>query len=134
MRTTMKLGMSAVALAVIAACSTLPDRVDTLEQARLSVRTVERDELAAETGSTEIEKAHSALAEADEAYRDKKSLELITHKAYVAQRYADIAKERIAEGRAKQDIARAETQRNEVVLQARTREAEAAERQANAAQ
>jgi outer membrane protein OmpA-like peptidoglycan-associated protein len=134
MRTMTKLGFSAIALAVMAACSSLPDRVDTLEQARLAVRSVERDELASETAASELEKARNALAEADEAYRERESLELITHKAYVAQRYADIAKERINEGRAKQQIAQGETQRNEVLLQARTREADAAEHQASAAE
>jgi outer membrane protein OmpA-like peptidoglycan-associated protein len=134
MRTGTKWSICATGLAALAACSSLPDRVDTLEQARLAVRSVERDDLASETAASELKAARNALAEADEAYRDRKSLDLITHKAYVAQRNADIAKERIAEGRAKQEIAHAEAMRNEVLLQARTREADVASRAARAAE
>ncbi|HEX5049236.1 MAG TPA: OmpA family protein [Gammaproteobacteria bacterium] len=137
MSTKTKLSICAVGLAAIAACSHLPDKVDTLEQARISLRNVERDELASEMASSEIASARSALAEADEAYRDKDSLDFITHKAYVAQRYTDIAKERIAEGRAKQQIAQGESRRNQIVLQARAQQAEseaqAAERRAQEA-
>src|ERR1044072_5003855 len=112
MDTRIKLSICVAGLTVFAACSHLPDQVDTLEQARNSLRTVERDELASEMASSEISSARNALAEADAAYRDHESLELITHKAYVAQRYTDIAKERIAEGRAKQEIAQGEATRN----------------------
>ncbi|HET7132722.1 MAG TPA: OmpA family protein [Gammaproteobacteria bacterium] len=129
-----RLILCASGLAAFAACSHLPDRVDTLEQARTSVRTVEQDPLAAETASTEIQSAHAALDDADQAYRDHESLELITHKAYMAQRYADIAKERIAEGRAKKEIADAEALRNKVLLEARTREAQKATQDAQTAQ
>jgi len=119
-----KLSICLAGVAALAACSHLPDKVDTLEQARIAVRNVERDELASEMASSEINSARNALAEADQAYRDKDDLDLITHKAYVAQRYADIAKQRIAEGRAKQVIAQGEATRNQVVLQARAAEAE----------
>jgi outer membrane protein OmpA-like peptidoglycan-associated protein len=129
-----RLILCASGLAAFAACSHLPDRVDTLEQARTSVRTVEQDPLAAETASTEIQSAHAALDDADQAYRDHESLELITHKAYMAQRYADIAKERIAEGRAKKEIADAEGVRTKVLLEARTREAQKATQDAQTAQ
>lgn len=130
MKTKMKLSVCAAGLAAIAGCSHLPDQVDTLEQARISLRNVERDDLASEMASSEISSARNALAEADQAYRDKESLDLITHKAYVAQRYTDIAKERIAEGRAKQEIAKGESTRNQVVLQARAQQAESAAQQA----
>ena len=133
METKTKFTLCATGLVALAACSSLPDRVDTLEQARIAVRTVERDPLASETASSEIQSAHAALDAADKAYEDRESLDLITHEAYIAQRYADIAKERIAEGRAKQQIAEGETERNKVLLEARTREANQATQQANEA-
>ena len=126
MHTRIRLSICAIGLAAITACSHLPGRVDTLEQARAAVRTVERDDLASDMASSEISSARNALAQADQAYRDHESLDLITHKAYVAQRYADIAHERIAEGRAKQEIAQAESARNQARLQARTEQAESA--------
>jgi outer membrane protein OmpA-like peptidoglycan-associated protein len=112
------------AIAALCGCSGLPDRVDTLEQARSEVRSLEQDPLANETASRELAAARKAIQEADDAYDDKESLELVEHKAYVAQRYADISKQRIAEGHAKQQIASGELERNRVTLEAREREAE----------
>jgi outer membrane protein OmpA-like peptidoglycan-associated protein len=118
------------ALVVLGACSTLPDRVDTLERARSVVRSVEQDDLASAVAANELAAAREAIAQADEAYAEHRSIELIEHKAYVAQRYAEISKERIATARAKEQIASAEAERNAVVLRARTREAEIAAAQA----
>jgi outer membrane protein OmpA-like peptidoglycan-associated protein len=128
-----KTGIVVGTLFVLSGCSSLPDRVDTLEQARASVRTMEQDDLASEVASRELAAARDAIAEADAAYKEREPLELIEHKAYVAQRYADISQERLAEAHAKEQIARGEAERNEVRLQSRTREAEAAEREARAA-
>jgi outer membrane protein OmpA-like peptidoglycan-associated protein len=125
---TIRMGLLAAAIGgAMCACSGLPDRVDTLERARTDVRTLERDELASQVASQELAAARSAIAEADEAYEDKQKIEVIEHKAYVAQRYADISKQRIAEGHAKEQLAQGEAERNRVLLAARTREAEAAE-------
>jgi outer membrane protein OmpA-like peptidoglycan-associated protein len=133
MNTFEKSGIVAAVLLALAGCSSLPDRVDSLEQARTSVRTLEQDDLASEVASTELAAARDAIAAADAAYKDRQPLELVEHKAYVAQRYADISKERISEAHAKEQIARGEAERNQVLLQSRTREAEAAEREARAA-
>jgi outer membrane protein OmpA-like peptidoglycan-associated protein len=108
-------------------CSSLPERVETLEQARSDVRTLEQDPLASESASTQLSAAREAIQEADKAYEDRESLELIEHKAYVAQRNADIAEQRIAQAHAKQQIASSETDRNRVLLESREREATALE-------
>jgi outer membrane protein OmpA-like peptidoglycan-associated protein len=124
-RTTLLAG----AIATICACSSLPDRVDTLEQARADVRRLEQDRLASEVASNELAAARRAIQEADDAYEDKQPIELIEHKAYVAQRYADISEQRIEEGHAKQQLADGELERNRVLLAAREREAAALEEQ-----
>jgi outer membrane protein OmpA-like peptidoglycan-associated protein len=125
MDTRIRTGLLATALAAIYGCSSLPDRVDSLEQARADVRRLEQDQLASEVASTELAAAHNAIEEADDAYENKEPIEIIEHKAYVAQRYADISKQRIAEGHAKQQIAEGELERNRVLLAAREREADA---------
>jgi outer membrane protein OmpA-like peptidoglycan-associated protein len=120
--------LSAVATAVVG-CSGLPDRVDSLEQARSEVQNVERQPLAGRVAGTELAAAHDALAAADRAYEDKESLTYIEHQAYVAQRYADIAGERIAEASAREEVERAEAERNRIIADARSRQAAAAERE-----
>jgi outer membrane protein OmpA-like peptidoglycan-associated protein len=124
MNTRIEMGLLASALAVICGCSSLPDRVDSLEQARADVRRLEQDQLASEVAATELSSARQAIEQADDAYENKEPLEIVEHKAYVAQRYADISKQRIAEGHAKEQIAAGELERNRVLLAAREREAD----------
>jgi outer membrane protein OmpA-like peptidoglycan-associated protein len=114
-------------------CARLPDRVATLEQARESIATLEREPLAGRVAATEVAAAREALAEADEAYEERDPLELIEHHAYVAQRYADISNELVAEARAREEVERGEAERNRIIAVAREREAEAAARQAEIA-
>jgi outer membrane protein OmpA-like peptidoglycan-associated protein len=116
----------------LAACGGLPERVDSLEQARQSVRTVEQERMASQVAGEQLQAAREALAEADEAYEEGESLEYIEHKAYVAQRYADISREIVAEAQGRQEISTSEAERNRVIAEARTREAEARAREATA--
>jgi outer membrane protein OmpA-like peptidoglycan-associated protein len=120
-------------LAGLAACAGLPDRIDSLEQARQSIDTVERDPLAGQVAARELTAARDALASADEAYEERESLETIEHRAYVAQRYADISRELVAEATAREEVERGEAERNRIIADAREREAEAATRQAREA-
>ncbi len=125
MNTSIRTGLLASAIAAICGCSSLPDRVDSLEQARADVRRLEQDQLASQVAATELSSARKAIEQADDAYEDKEPLEIVEHKAYVAQRYADISEQRIAEGHAKEQIAQGELERNRVLLEAREREADA---------
>lgn len=122
-----------VAVLTLGGCARLPDRVATLEQARESIATLEREPLAGRVAATEVAAAREALAEADEAYEERDPLELIEHHAYVAQRYADISNELVAEARAREEVERGEAERNRIIAVAREREAEAAARQAEIA-
>jgi outer membrane protein OmpA-like peptidoglycan-associated protein len=111
----------------------LPDRIDSVEQARDSVATLEREPLAGSVAAREFAAAREALAAADEAYEEREPLESIEHHAYVAQRYVDIANELVAEAAAREEVERSEAERNRIIADARTREAEAAAREADAA-
>jgi OmpA-OmpF porin, OOP family len=121
------------ALLVLAGCSRLPDRIESVEQARESIATLEREPLAGRVAAREVAAGREALAEADEAYEERAALTLIEHQAYVAQRYADISNELVAEARAREDIERGEAERNRIIADAREREAEAAARDAERA-
>ena len=121
---------AAVALLFLAGCSGLPDRVDSVEQARASIDTVSREPLAGRVAAEELTAAREALAAADEAFEERESLELIEHRAYVAQRYADISRELVEEAGAREEVQRSEAERNRLIAAAREREADAAQRAA----
>jgi outer membrane protein OmpA-like peptidoglycan-associated protein len=116
----------------IAACSTVPERVESLEYARQAVQSVNRDPLVGQAAPDALREAESALREADAAFQAGKDLGLIEHKAYLARRYAEVAQEQIADARIQEEIKRSAVERTEVQLEARTAEAEKA--QADAAQ
>lgn len=123
---------AAIVVAALAAagCSRLPDRVDSLEEARESVTSVEREPLAGRVAAEQLAAAREALASADDAYEEGEPLPLIEHRAYVAQRYADISRELVSEAQAREQVDRAEADRARIIAAAREREAEAAQRQA----
>lgn len=125
MDTSIRTSLLASAIAAICGCSSLPDRVDSLEQARGDVRRLERDRVADQAAATELASARKAIEQADDAYEERERLEIVEHKAYVAQRYADISEQRIAEAHAKEQLAQGELERNRVVHAAREREADA---------
>jgi outer membrane protein OmpA-like peptidoglycan-associated protein len=119
---------------VVAGCGGLPDRVDSVEQARESIAEVSREPLVGRVAGQELEAARDALASADEAYEEGEPLQLIEHRAYVAQRYADISRELVSEAQAREEVERAEAERNRIIADARAREAQAAQREAQTAQ
>jgi OmpA-OmpF porin, OOP family len=127
-----KIGIATAALLGVSAvgCSRLPERVDTLEQARQSIDEVSREPLAGRVAAEEIQAAREALESADEAYEEGEPLTLIEHRAYVAQRYADISRELVSEAQAREEVERGEVERNRIVAESREREAEAARRAA----
>lgn len=122
-----------IALLSLTGCSGLPDRVDSLEQARQSITTVEREPLAGRVAAEELAQARDALASADRAFEEREPLPLVEHRAYVAQRYADISRELVGEARAREEVERGEAERNRIIAEARTREAATAERTAQEA-
>jgi outer membrane protein OmpA-like peptidoglycan-associated protein len=111
----------------------LPERVDSLEQARASITQVASSPLAGRAAGEELAAARDALASADEAFEEGEDLELIEHRAYIAQRYADISRERVSEAEAREEVDRGEAERNRIIAEARAREAEAAQLAAAAA-
>lgn len=114
----------------LAACSTTPDRINELEQARAAVQQVESSSLAGQYAAKETEAAHNALGEAERMASEKKPLVGVRHMAYIAKRHADIAQEQITAAEAKNAMEQAEAQRQQIVAQGKQAEANAAQRQA----
>jgi outer membrane protein OmpA-like peptidoglycan-associated protein len=130
-----RIGYPIAAIAIVlAGCSSLPERIDTLEQARASVRSIQQEPSAREVAPTQLENAQLALRRADDAYEEREPLEVVEQNAYVALRNAQIAEQMIAAQRARDELEEGEAQRTRVQLEAREREAERAERRALEAQ
>jgi outer membrane protein OmpA-like peptidoglycan-associated protein len=121
---------SAIALAVAAVligCSTTPKTFPELDNARAAVNQVETNPLAGRAAADEVEQAHNALRDAETgATRD--DLEAVKQNSYLAKRHADIAREQIAAEESRQAVARGQEERQKALLQAKTQDAEEAQR------
>lgn len=120
--------LGGLAALVLAACTTTPERLPELEQARASVESLRSQPNVRRAASTKLTDAEQALRRAETALEEGEPVELIRHEAYLARRHAEIGLEMTSEAEATQALTQAEARRNEVQLQARTLEAERAER------
>jgi outer membrane protein OmpA-like peptidoglycan-associated protein len=120
------LGITGFSVWVLSSCTSMPERIEVLEDARKQVMEVVRDPVAMQVAGNEVTQARQALSRAEAALADNGDLVYIRHNAYVALRNAEIAKERIAESRLRQKIVQSEGRLSEVLMAIRTREAERA--------
>jgi outer membrane protein OmpA-like peptidoglycan-associated protein len=135
MESTVKKLITVTALAaVMAACASAPQRNDQLEQARAEVQTLSADPLAQQAAQGDMDAARASLNQADAAFQQKDPPEKVNQLAYLATRHAQAGEARIAEARARQEVARAQQDRDKIILAERERETQNAQTQAAAAQ
>jgi outer membrane protein OmpA-like peptidoglycan-associated protein len=115
-----------------AACATTPTVSPQLNEARARVESLQSNPLAAQAANEDLVAARSSLAQAEQAQAQHKDAEIVAHLAYLARRHAEIGLERVHEAEARERIAKGETERNAVIMQARAAEAEAAKAEAQA--
>jgi outer membrane protein OmpA-like peptidoglycan-associated protein len=120
--------------AVLAACASVPQRSEQLEQARAQIQTLSQDPLAQQSAGKDLESARKALQDAEEALRQKQPPGVVDHYAYLAQRHAEAGEARVSEARSRQEIARAQEDRNKILLESRNRETQNAQAQTAATQ
>lgn len=111
--------------AVLVGCSSTPERVDELEQARSLVQQVEASPEAGRHAADDIVAAHEALRRADRLVEGNGSPAEIQDEAYLARRHAEIAQLHIERGRAAAAMQESEAERQRVLLQAREQQAAA---------
>lgn len=121
---------SAVAAAVagtlmLAGCASMPKNIPELDKARADVQTLSQDPLAQQGASQELDNARKSLAQAENALKEKEKDDVL-HFSYLASQQATTGQQRVAELRSKEQVAQGEADRNRVLLESRTREAEAA--------
>jgi outer membrane protein OmpA-like peptidoglycan-associated protein len=109
---------------VLAACSTTPDRIESLENARTLVSQVEASPRAGVAASN-VAEARKALATANRLAESRGDLGDIEFQATIASLNAQIANEKILTAQAREEIEKGTAERQAVLLQSREREAQA---------
>lgn len=134
MKTMHRFALSLTALAVVAGCSTTPPTNVRLDQAREDFRTVQADPRSQNQAPAELRQAADALNAANTAANNREDLAQVNHLAYVASQRAAIVRETVNFKTAELSVANAGAARTSAQLQARTQEADAAQRAAAEAQ
>jgi outer membrane protein OmpA-like peptidoglycan-associated protein len=114
---------------LLCACASTPRTDPALEQARADVQMLQSDPVAMQSAGKPLQDARDALAAAEAAAQQKRPVEEVDHLAYLASRRAAIGEAVVAETRAHNELAQAQARRDQVLLQAREREAAAAREQ-----
>jgi outer membrane protein OmpA-like peptidoglycan-associated protein len=114
--------LSAVLVALATGCATTPMHSDRLEEARAEVEKVSADPLAQQSAGKDVEQARNDLQRADTALQQRQPPVDVDHLAYLALRHAQAGEARIAEARARQQVAQAQEERNRVQLHERDQE------------
>jgi outer membrane protein OmpA-like peptidoglycan-associated protein len=120
--------------AAIAACASAPQRSEQVEQARAEIQTLSQDPMAQQSAGKDLDAARKALQDAEEAQRQKKPPGVVDHYAYLARRHAEAGEARVSEAHSRQEVARAQEDRNKILMDSRTREAQNAQAQAASSQ
>jgi outer membrane protein OmpA-like peptidoglycan-associated protein len=120
---------AAVAVA-LSACSSTPKTIEELEAARAVVPQVEASPRAG-VAAENISNARKSLETANALAEKRGKLDDIRYHSVVATANAQIANERILEAQARDEIRKGEADRQQVLLEARNREAEAARMRAD---
>jgi OmpA-OmpF porin, OOP family len=119
---------------LLAACASAPQRNDQLEQARVEVQNLAADPMAQQAASDDLSAARASLDQAQGAFQQKALPEKVNQLAYLAMRHAQAGEARISEARARQEVAKAQQDREHILLEAREHETQVAKTQAAAAQ
>lgn len=134
MNTIHRFALSLTALAIVAGCSTTPAPNVRLDQAREDFRTVQADPRSQNQAGAELRQAADALNAANMASNNRDDVATVNHLAYVASQRAAIVRETVNFKTAELSVANAAAARTSAQLQARTQEADAAQRAAAEAQ
>jgi OmpA-OmpF porin, OOP family len=118
---------------LLAACASVPQRNEQLEQARAQVQTLAQEPLAQQAAGQDLDAARKSLQQAEAAQQQKRPPAEVDHLAYLALRHAQAGEARVSEANSRQEVARAQEERTNTLMQARTQEAQAAQAQAESA-
>jgi outer membrane protein OmpA-like peptidoglycan-associated protein len=125
---TLRLGLLS-SMVALTACQTTPPVNPALEEARAAVNAASADPAVTASAAPELQRARDELAVAEQASKDGDDDEMRTH-AYVAKQRARIATEVGARNQVEQQLAQSGVERERILTEARTRQAQTAEQRA----
>lgn len=123
--------VGAAVATVLAACSSTPERIESLETARTLVSQVEASPRAG-VAATNVSEARKSLATANRLVEEGGNLNDIEFEAEIATLHAQIANEKILTAQAREEIEKGTAERQAVLLQSRERESQRLAREADA--
>jgi outer membrane protein OmpA-like peptidoglycan-associated protein len=126
------LPLSLVAIATLAACALVPNT--SLEEARGGYAAAQSDPQVVKLAAGELNQAGDALKKANDAWSKSEDAALVDQLAYLAKQRVAIAQETAKQNAAEMAAASASAERDKIRLEARTAEADAAQRSAAASQ
>jgi OmpA-OmpF porin, OOP family len=126
MKPTIPFILAAAVAMILQACSSTPEPIAELEAARAAVPKVEASPRAG-VAATYISDARKALDRANELAEKDEDLADIQYEANIASKNAAIANERITVAEARDELEKATLARQQVLLEARTRQAQSLE-------
>lgn len=128
------LRLSLLSLGLLQACGGVPIHNAGLDAATQSFQAAQRSPTVASLAPAELKDAELSLANAIQAWTNNGPVAEVDHLAYLARQKTAIAQEAAAQRQAESAVAQAAAGRNQILLAARTQEAEAAQRSAESAE
>ncbi len=122
----------AVAVVSVAGCASVPEKNPAVEQARAAYAAAAGDPQVGQNAAVELNRAERAFEETERLWKSGAEQAQIEHNAYLATQRSKIARETSQLRAAEQAVTTTSSERDRVLLQARTREAEAARNRADA--
>ena len=121
-------------VSLFAACATAPQPSEQVEHARAEIANLAAQPLAQQAAASDLDAARRDLSRAEVAQQQHDAPAVVDHLGYLALRHAQAGEARVGEALARQEVARANEERNRILLANRTREAQNAQAQAQNAQ
>jgi outer membrane protein OmpA-like peptidoglycan-associated protein len=116
--------LTALAAAVLAACSSLPANNGQLDQARSDYREAQANPQTQTLAAAELKQAGEALATAEAAFANRDDTAAVNHLAYLSRQRTALAQEAANRKGSEAAVAAASAERDKLRLDARTREAD----------
>lgn len=118
---------------LVIGCGGPPEDNPLLKEAKSNFQEAENDSVIVTNAPVALKEAEEALQESEQLWEEKADKELVDHHAYIAKQKVAIARETAKLNAAQDEVERAESQRQKVLIKARRAEAIAAEKRAEEA-
>jgi len=121
-----RLALAPAAAVLLAACATVPATSPALDEARALYDRAAGDADAARSAPLELRSAQQALTQGEAALKSGEDMATVEHYAYLARQRSATALQAGETAKAEQAVAASASERNRILMQARSREAEQA--------